>query len=248
MLFGEIAKDYLKQLPRSEKRDWKHDQARLRPLLENLKDVPIEELTPGRLEATLAELAEKDGWAVGTRNRYRSVLSGVFREAIKNEKAKWNPVRETAHWKENNERVRHLSPEEETRLMATIRAQCPEREPEVLTALHSGMRRSEQYRTAQVPDGGLKWEHINLRASVIRLPRSKRGKARDFPINSTLRKALLSVPRTTSPYVFEGTDPGKWFVKLCRQAGIKGFPWHCLRHTFASRLVMAECRSKPSLI
>jgi integrase len=123
--------------------------------------------------------------------------------------------------------------------MAVIRERWPEREAEVLTALHSGMRRSEQYRTAQVPEGGLKWVHINLRASVIRFPRSKSGRAREIPINSILRKALVSVPRSTSPYVFDSSDPGKWFEKACRAAGIKDFSWHCLRHTFATRLVMA---------
>jgi len=240
VLFGEIAMDYLRHA-RLTKRDWKHDEARLNVLLEAWKDVPVAELTPGRIEATAAEVGEKRRWSDATHNRYRALTSGIFRRAIKNRKTSGNPVRETAHRKENNGRVRYLTAEEEEerRLMAVIRERWPEREAEVLTALHSGMRRSEQYRTAQVPDGGLKWEHINLRASVIRFPRSKSGRAREIPINSILRKTLISVPRSTSPYVFDGSDPGKWFGKACRGAGIKDFSWHCLRHTFASRLVMA---------
>ena len=81
------------------------------------------------------------------------------------------PLRLLPHRKENNQRVRFLSADEEARLMAVIRHESPEREVEILVALHSGMRRSEQYRTAQVPDRGLKWEPINSRAGVIRLPR-----------------------------------------------------------------------------
>ena len=123
--------------------------------------------------------------------------------------------------------------------MAIIRARCPERESEIVVALHSGMRRSEQFRTHAVPDGGLKWEHINLKSGVLRLPRSKSGKPRAIPINSLLRKTLLGIRRTTSLYVFEATDPNKWFVKACELAGVKDFTWHDLRHTFASRLVMA---------
>ena len=123
--------------------------------------------------------------------------------------------------------------------MDHIHSNCPEREAEVLTALHSGMRRSEQYRTTQVPDGGLRWEQINLRASIIRLPRSKNERPREIPINSILRKALLTVPRTTSPYVYDGTDLNKWFVEACRKAKIKNFHWHDLRHTLAGRLAMA---------
>jgi hypothetical protein len=97
--------------------------------------------------------------------------------------------------------------------------------------------RSEQYCTCQVPDGGLKWEYINFRAGVIRLPRSKAGeKPREIPMNSVLRKTLRSLPqKIDSPYVFDGTDPEKWFAKLVKAAGIKDFTWHDLRHTFASQ-------------
>jgi integrase len=137
---------------------------------------------------------------------------------------------------EKNTRFRYLTLEEEERLMKVIRESCPEREAEILTALHSGMRRSEQYHTAQHPDGGLKWEHIDLEAKVIRLPVSKSPRSRQIPINSVLQRALLAIPHNTSPFVFAGTGPGNWFVKALRKAGIKDFSWHDLRYAFAMRL------------
>ena len=30
-----------------------------------------------------------------------------------------------------------------------------------------------------------------------------------------------------------------WFPSACEETGIEGYTWHCNRHTFASRLVMA---------
>lgn len=34
-------------------------------------------------------------------------------------------------------------------------------------------------------------------------------------------------------------NPRKWFATALESAGIEGVTWHTLRHTFASRLVMA---------
>jgi site-specific recombinase XerD len=237
LLFGEVAKEYLK-LARARKRSWRGDEDHLEAL-KALNDVPIADLTPARLENVISDLAEEREWAQATFNRHKSTVSGVFKYAIRAEKAQMNPAREIKKRAEENTRVRYLRAEEEAALMKAVREQSPEREVEILVALHSGMRRSEQYRTAQVADGGLKWEHVNLRAGVIRLPRSKSTKPRHIPMNSVLRRMLASIPRMIStPLVFSG-EPDKWFAELCAKAKITDFTWHDLRHTFASRLVMA---------
>ena len=58
VLFSQVARDYMSRVKQA-KRDWAHDEARVKLLLESLKDVPIAELKPGRLEDVLSELAEK---------------------------------------------------------------------------------------------------------------------------------------------------------------------------------------------
>jgi integrase len=241
VLFREIAQEYLAKVRQGRKRDKAHDEQRVPVLVDVLKDTPVDELTPGRLDSVLDGLAGKNEWTRSTQNRYRSLLSGIFRQAIREARINFNPVRETTHYKENK-RVRYLreDEDEEARLIKVVRSQSPEREAEILVALHSPMRRSEQYRTCQVSDGGLKWEYINFRAGVIRLPRSKAGEEpREIPMNSVLRETLRSIPqKIDSPYVFNGTDPERWFSKLVKAAGIKDFTWHDLRHTFASRLAM----------
>jgi integrase len=235
--FGEIAASYLK-LAKARKRTWWGDEDHLQAL-KSLNDVPLEEITPACLEGVLAELAAERQWSAATPNRYRSTLSAVFEHAIAAGKLEWNPARRIKKRPENNTRVRFLSAEEEEALLGVIRARWPQREAELMVAIHAGLRRSELFATYEVPDGGLRWEWVNLRTGLISLPRTKPHKSRHIPLNSLLRRTFASIPRILSvPYVFETTDPNKWFTKACKLAGLENLHWHDLRHTFGSRLVM----------
>jgi integrase len=237
-LFSEIARDFL-AYSKQTKRSHGHDASRSEALLRLWRDCPLSDLTPGRIERDLAECAEQEEWAPATYNRYRALVSGIFSLAIRNSKATANPVRGTRHRAENNARVRYLTDEEEKSLMEQVKATCPELEPQILVALHSGMRRSEQYVTPDCPDGGLKWQHVDFRSRVITLPRSKHGESRHIRMNSFLVETLKGLRRaTTSTYVFPVEPPDKLFPEICSQVKIADFTWHCLRHTFASRLVM----------
>lgn len=237
--FAEIACDFLAH-SKQTKRSHGHDASRMETLLRLWRDCPLADLVPGRIERNLAETAEQEEWMPATYNRYRALVSGIFSLAIRNGKATANPVRGTKHRTENNARVRYLTDEEEGRLLEQVRATCPELEPQMIVALHSGMRRSEQYVTPDCPDGGLKWQHIDFRSRVITLPRSKHGESRHIKMNSVLRETLTDLRKVArSPYVFSVEPPDKLFPEICSQAGVPDFTWHCLRHTFASRLVMA---------
>jgi integrase len=140
--------------------------------------------------------------------------------------------------KENNRRVEWLTEAEdqEKRLFAILPVRY---HPIVMVALYSGMRKTEQL--------SLQWSDVDFRMGQIKVRESKAGKSRVIPMNETLSDTLRRLPRTlNNPFVFIGRIEGERMADLPREweeyvsaAGIADFHWHDLRHTFASRLVMA---------
>ncbi|MFN3467616.1 MAG: site-specific integrase, partial [Candidatus Brocadiales bacterium] len=110
--------------------------------------------------------------------------------------------------------------------------------PIVITALNTGMRLGEIL--------SLKWEQVDLCHGFILLDRTKSGDRREIPINTTLRTVFEAIPHgPESEYVFADRNGRHYksvnnsFPTACKKAGIHGFRFHDLRHTFASHLAMA---------
>jgi len=101
------------------------------------------------------------------------------------------------------------------------------------------MRAGEQW--------GLEWSADSLARKSITLHKTKPGKTRHLPLNAVALAALKELHEGKSPHgpVFLNTerDPLRssrdWFEPAVERAGLKDYTWHCNRHTFASRLVMA---------
>jgi site-specific recombinase XerD len=236
--FAELAQDAL-AYSKAHKRTYDDDVIRMERLLAVFREKAAESITPQDLERHLTQSAEGGEWQPATVNRYRALISLVYRLGIENGKVKENPAKLVKHRRENNARVRWLSPEEEVRLRAYLDAACPQFIPELDLALHTGMRFGEMY--------SLTWEGVNLGRKVLTIPRSKNGETRHVPLNSAAIAALEAFrtrgdgtgsvirnlngePLASSRY---------WFEPALKKAKIYRFSWHCLRHTFASRLVMA---------
>jgi site-specific recombinase XerD len=228
----------------------KYDVYRLGRLKEQFgnrpAEVPIEDLRKWMGEQT---------WKAATANRYKSLLSLLYRLGIENKKVKENPAKLLKHKREDNGRIRFLNQfkpadtkldylkkckDEESRLRAVILRHHDAHMPEFEIALHTGMRPSEQF--------GLTWDRVDLVRNFITLLKTKTGKARHIPLNSvavTAFKILQKRSPKGASRVFLNvhdeplTEYKHWFEPAVTEAGIADFTWYCLRHTFASRLAMA---------
>jgi integrase len=251
--FGELAKKARLYSEESHTPQHHHQFViKLQIIGEHFDELPAEGITSEDIQAWLLEQGEEREWTPATRNRYRDAFSLVFRKAVENRVLAINPATLVKAKPEHNERVRFLSAEEETKLLAVLRANWPEHIPAFLLSIHSGMRAGEQFQ--------LKWRDVSLDRRIISLPKTKTGKARHIPLNAIALKTLQErkqaqdvfetsqrskvAGHTDLVYVFrDGGDPQhnyrRWFNEALAEAKIKDYSWHCNRHTFASRLVMA---------
>lgn len=113
--------------------------------------------------------------------------------------------------------------------------------PLVIMSINTGMRRGEVF--------NLTWADIDLKNKIITVEgsTSKSGQTRHVPINKELLEILTNWNQQTSNkgFVFPGKNGArldnvkKSWDGLLTLAKIEEFRWHDLRHTFASKLVMA---------
>lgn len=230
---------------RLQPRSYKTDEQRLKPLLELLGEMEASAIEPADIDRVLGLVMmsnKLDTRPAGkaTANRYLALISSIFAIAVRNGRVAANPCKRVERFKESPGRIRYLNQHdanEETRLRAEIRRLWPELEPEFDLALHTGMRRDEQF--------SLRREWVDLERNILTVY-GKGGKRRYIPVNASAHQALkILVERSTGTFVcaqkkrLEQRDWRRWFEECRDAAGIRDFHWHDLRHTFASRLAMA---------
>jgi integrase len=131
--------------------------------------------------------------------------------------------------KENNERDRITSSEEYARLLA----HCPAHlKPIIKLAYLTGMRRGEIL--------NLTWGQVDLKEGFIKLRAedTKTNDGRLVPLNRDLVEMFKAMPRgfpQAPVFTYKGQSMAEMkrsFATACKQAGIEGFTFHDLRHTF----------------
>jgi integrase len=242
MTFDTLCDDALEHSKATNNSKVTHDLdlkiAKLRPVFGSREAGGI---TKQDIVRWLTEQLETREWSASTRNRWQAAFSLIFRVGIDNEKIERNPASQIRRKTENNTKVRFLTDQEEPILRRVIQKRCPAQMSTLDIALNTGMRAGEQF--------SLKWSQVDMERRMITLPKTKNGTVRHIDINSIALAAFrdLKARAVTSEDVFPSRrNKGEalvsargWFNPALKDANIKGFTWHCLRHTFASRLVMA---------
>lgn len=242
LMFSELAKDALAHSKEENgERSTQEISLKLAIIGEDFNHRAVEGISKQDIQNWLMEQTEKREWSPATRNRYQAAFSLVFRVGVDNEKISMNPAARIKRKAEHNDRICFLSGAEEQKLTAVIRENWPHYLPAFLISIHTGMRASEQW--------GLDWPALSLARKTITLHKTKPGKTRHIPLNAVALSALQELSRQSGNHssgpVFLNTDGDRlrsardWFEPAVEKAGLKDYTWHCNRHTFASRLVMA---------
>lgn len=230
-------------LPYSEtnKKSFYSDVLICRVLVREFRGKSLRQITPPLIEAFKQERLRtptKHGTKrqPATVNRILSVLSKILSLAVDAELVDGNSCAKVRKFRWNNDRLRVLSSEEETRLFLAMGDNALVKNI-VKVALHTGMRRGEIF--------NLKWFDIDFHREMIHVQESKAGKKRSIPMNETVR-SLLQDMRRQSEYVFPSPKTGEKLTHVKRSfgsavhaAGIEDFRFHDLRHTAATRMADA---------
>jgi integrase len=193
------------------------------------------DLTPDDVDKWISA---HEGWSPATKNRYKATLGRTLQLALVSGGLSRNAARLVTSRKEDNTRVRWLKDDEEERIIAAIKKNCPSQLPALIVALHTGMRQSEQF--------SLEWSEIDFDRKKIFLDDTKNGSNREVPMSKTCFQALKELEaKKQNAWVFQADrykarlkNPRQWFETVLRDAKVDNFHWHDLRHTFCSRLVM----------
>lgn len=144
-----------------------------------------------------------------------------------------NPCSSVKKLKVDNQKIRYLTREEEKRLFEAIENHWIK--PIVITALQTGMRKSEIL--------NLPFSCVNFTQRYIDLLKTKSGKPRQIPMSDKLFEVLNNQPKIKEYVFINPTTKNRHgnindiFPEFVKKANIQNFVFHDLRHTAATRMV-----------
>lgn len=204
------------------------------------------DITPSLISKTRDDLYKEkntrgDKKKSSTVNRYLAVLSHLFTIALKEwQLVDHNPVSKITKHKESGGKTRFLSDDERKRLLeACQNSKNPHLNTIVTICLSTGARKMEIV--------GLKWLSVDLYNQKITLHHTKNGEIRVLPLVGYAFK-LMEKYKCDKKADCDWVFPNKKYTnhvnirpaweKALKEANIKNFRFHDLRHSAASYLAM----------
>jgi integrase len=244
-LFDELLQDYRDAKERQGKAIMRTDIG-YRRLLQRFGGRRPNSITSAEVETWQEDLMES--MSVASVNHHLQLFRAILLRAVTNRRLRREDVPATKLPNPNNQRQRYMTDEEEQRLVNELPGNL---HPLIKVAVHTGMRKGELL--------NLQWDDVDFVSGTLWVRKAKSGEGRRLPMNSVAHSALARLRderkerlrarvvsrKAASGYVF-GTPEGGFLHNLNRywypalgHTGIEDLHFHDLRHTFASRYMMA---------
>lgn len=247
VLFGDLVVEYLEYAKMSKAHSsYLTDKCRIeKHMVPFFDEMPLQKITGRKVDAFKAKRV-REGAAPKTVNNELLNLSHMMKMSMRWGYVEKNVVMSVEKMKVPTNPAQFLSQEEIKKLIEA--AKGSHIYPLIMTALHTGMRKSEML--------NLKWSDIDFDQRTISVTskddwHTKNYKARIWQLAPVLHdvlkehEALQPPPPLRNEYLFTfrgraiKKDIRKSLRRVMDKAGLSGVTLHTLRHTFASQLVMA---------
>ena len=243
--FDELLDDYFEytELNRA-KSTHRNDKYRIeKNLLPYFREYTIRNISPGLIEK-YKRLRVDQGASHNTVNHELAKLSHILKMAMIKGYVDRNVVALVEKFKLPEKTPRYLTESEIDKLLDV--AQGEYIYPILVTALHTGMRKSELF--------NLKWRDVDFEQGTVTIQsgddwHTKNYRSRTIEMTTVLYKTMLQQRRlhmelgVRVDYVFTYREHRIKYMdatlkKVVKRAELKNVTLHSLRHTFASHLVM----------
>lgn len=231
---------------KTNKRSWKIDLSRIKPVLRFFGKKRLREISPFLIEkfkierknSPVVSKTKEKPRSIGAVNRELRLLSRIFKLAVDGGEVAENPCKKVSILKGEQGRTRYLLPQEEEKLLAAIDGRRSPLKDMVILVINTGLRVSEAF--------NLKLEHVDFHRDVLYIKGTKTDEDREVPLNNVSRELLAKLvtraqrqddrylftnPKTKTKYT---TIKTAW-LNACQKSGISDLRFHDLRHTFGTR-------------
>lgn len=231
---------------KANKRSWRIDTSRLKPILDFFGKKRLCEINPFLIERYKIKRRGEPIFyhnstkarSVASVNRELRLLSRIFRLAVTNREVFENPCRQVGILKGEQGRTRYLLPDEEERLMSVLTEDRAHLKDMVILAINTGLRVSELLK--------LQIEDVDFHRDVVYVKKTKTDEDREVPMNNTTRALMAELIKHArergNQYLFTNAETGTRYTTIktawktaCKLAGITDLRFHDLRHTFGTR-------------